>query len=53
MDVLDQPSQVRPGEELNSAALLAYLQATLGQEAGDQTLELAQFPGGYSNLTYL
>ena len=52
MDVLDQASQVRPGEELATAPLTAYLAATLGP-SGDGTLQLRQFPGGYSNLTYL
>lgn len=42
---------VRPGEELNLGALRAYLDAHLpGAQDG---LELAQFPGGHSNLTYL
>jgi aminoglycoside phosphotransferase (APT) family kinase protein len=50
MDVLDQASHVRPGEELAKAPLTAYLRATLG---GDGELQITQFPGGYSNLTYL
>ena len=42
---------VRPGEELNLGALRAYLDARLPGAQGE--LELAQFPGGHSNLTYL
>ena len=35
---------VRPGEELNAGALSAYLGVSV---------EVEQFPGGHSNLTYL
>ena len=42
---------VRPGEELNLGALRAYLNGHLPGAQGE--LELAQFPGGHSNLTYL
>ncbi len=42
---------VRPGEELNLDALRAHLDAHLPGTQGE--LELAQFPGGHSNLTYL
>lgn len=42
---------VRPGEELDVAALAAYLAGRLpGAESG---IHLRQFPGGHSNLTYL
>jgi len=42
----------RPGEELDSAALAAYLAQHLpGGVTGELTVE--QFPGGHSNLTYL
>lgn len=42
---------VRPGEELDVAALSSYL---LGRVPGaGHGLELRQFPGGHSNLTYL
>ena len=44
------PQPVRPGEELPLPALEAYLESRLG-EAGP--LAVRQFPGGYSNLTYL
>ncbi len=42
----DVPNPVRAGEELDLAALTAYL------SIGPITA-VAQFPGGYSNLTYL
>ncbi|HMG33478.1 MAG TPA: phosphotransferase family protein [Blastocatellia bacterium] len=49
---------IRPGEELNLAALENYLREHLaevtGPNKGDQSgIELEQFPGGHSNLTYL
>jgi aminoglycoside phosphotransferase (APT) family kinase protein len=40
----------RAGEELDTAALGAWLDETLG---GHAELEVLQFPGGHSNLTYL
>ncbi len=49
--MIDAPRRVRAGEELDLARLRPYLEAELGLELGD--LEVAQFPGGYSNLTYL
>ncbi|CAN5137870.1 phosphotransferase family protein [soil metagenome] len=46
----DQPVSVRPGEELNLISLNKYL--SLNTSVG--TIEAhRQFPGGYSNLTYL
>lgn len=42
---------VRPGEELNLGALRTHLEGRLPGAQGK--LELAQFPGGHSNLTYL
>jgi aminoglycoside phosphotransferase (APT) family kinase protein len=47
---------VRAGEELDVAALAAYLRDRLpGQSAAHPgaTLVIEQFPGGHSNLTYL
>jgi aminoglycoside phosphotransferase (APT) family kinase protein len=42
---------VRQGEEINVAALAAYLQGKIPDvELG---IEVEQFPGGHSNLTYL
>lgn len=48
---IDQATTVRPGEELNVTALTAYLEATAPQLIPLGTI--SQFPGGYSNLTYL
>jgi len=50
-DFLDQPSAIRPGEELPIRELDEYLKENLpGFGKVDSVL---QFPGGYSNLTYL
>jgi len=47
----DKPTQTRPGEELNLTALQTYLNDTV---SGFGTIDsVSQFPGGYSNLTYL
>ena len=43
---------VRTGEELNTPALAVYLRAQLPGISHD-AIEIAQFPGGHSNLTYL
>jgi aminoglycoside phosphotransferase (APT) family kinase protein len=47
--MIDQPKSVRAGEELNGEHLRQYLTQTLGPQ---EHLEVKQFPGGYSNLTY-
>ncbi|HXG92731.1 MAG TPA: phosphotransferase family protein [Blastocatellia bacterium] len=49
---------VRAGEELDMPALEKYLRERLpdlmpGQSLDDAQIELEQFPGGHSNLTYL
>src|SRR5271155_3368305 len=49
-DFLDQPTGIRPGEELNLAALEPYLRIHFPNESG--ALEIRQFPAGHSNLTY-
>lgn len=49
--LLDPTRPVRPGEELPLDALAAWLRAVLPGSSGPLTVE--QFPGGYSNLTYL
>ncbi len=49
-DLLDQPQTTRPGEELDAGRLKAWLRETLSGLSGP--LEIAQFPKGYSNLTY-
>jgi aminoglycoside phosphotransferase (APT) family kinase protein len=46
----DTPRAVRTGEELDLAALTAFIEKELGAH-GAITVE--QFPGGHSNLTYL
>lgn len=51
MTWIDQPRAVRPGEALDETALADYLARHLPQATGP--LRIAQFPGGYSNLTYL
>ena len=42
---------VRPGEELDTAALARYLRERLG--GANSTVEVEQFPNGHSNLVYL
>ncbi|WP_161880628.1 phosphotransferase family protein [Deinococcus alpinitundrae] len=44
-----ETARIRPGEELNLAALGEVLRPLLG----DVELAVEQFPGGHSNLTYL
>ncbi|MBC8030091.1 MAG: phosphotransferase family protein [Pyrinomonadaceae bacterium] len=47
---------VRVGEELDLAALNRYLREHLAEKApgtGTAKIEIEQFPGGHSNLTYL
>lgn len=48
---IDQAQAVRTGEELPLDALSAYLRAQL--PGFESNLTVAQFPRGYSNLTYL
>ena len=47
----DRPRKVRPGEEIDPAAIRAFLTERLGDDPGEVTID--QFPGGHSNLTYL
>src|SRR5690242_6323839 len=44
-------ASIRPGEELNLAALAEYLRGNLAGTEGGISVE--QFPSGHSNLTYL
>jgi aminoglycoside phosphotransferase (APT) family kinase protein len=44
---------VRKGEELDIAALENYLKPRLEPGDSNASLEVQQFPGGHSNLTYL
>lgn len=48
--VEDQAKPVRAGEELDVAALAAFLDGELGAHG---PVSVEQFPGGHSNLTYL
>jgi aminoglycoside phosphotransferase (APT) family kinase protein len=48
---MPETAPIRPGEELDAAALLSYLRGKLDGVASGLTIE--QFPGGHSNLTYL
>ncbi|MEY4135442.1 MAG: phosphotransferase family protein [Saprospiraceae bacterium] len=49
--MLDEAKQMRPGEALDQDALSAHLALQFG--ATFEIREIRQFPGGYSNLTYL
>jgi len=51
VDLIDQAGPVRPGEELDQAAVEAFVKANLPDIEGPLTVK--QFPSGYSNLTYL
>lgn len=51
LDLVDSPGSVRAGEELDSERLRAYLKTFAPQL--DSPVSVAQFPSGYSNLTYL
>lgn len=48
---MNETTEIRAGEEIDSAKLSAYLRAALGTAADD--LRITQFPAGSSNLTYL
>lgn len=49
--LVDQAQNVREGEELDLNVLREHLRPVLGGKVND--LQIKQFPGGYSNLTYL
>lgn len=51
MTLIDQPTAVRTGEELDLLCLEDYLTRHLANAKGPLVVE--QFPSGYSNLTYL
>lgn len=48
--LMDTPREVRTGEELDAEKLAACIAAHVPGVAG--TVEIAQFPSGFSNLTY-
>ncbi len=50
MEFIDKPQNVREYEQLDKEKLLAYLNQKLKIQANE--LELLQYPGGNSNLTY-
>lgn len=49
--MIDKPTQVRPGEELDIIQLSTYFKAQVADFVSIDSV--AQFPGGFSNLTYL
>jgi aminoglycoside phosphotransferase (APT) family kinase protein len=49
-DLLDHPAEIRPGEELNLAAIELFLRRHFPDEPGN--FQVLQFPSGHSNLTY-
>lgn len=49
--LMDKAGEIRRGEELDLVKLQGYLRPILGEQVG--RLEIRQFPGGFSNLTYL
>lgn len=50
MDFRDKPGSMRPGEEVDSDKLEAFLRPHFPHETG--TFNVLQFPSGHSNLTY-
>jgi aminoglycoside phosphotransferase (APT) family kinase protein len=51
MDFTDQPSDIRSGEELDTAKVEAFIRDAISGLSGKMTIK--QFPRGHSNLTYL
>jgi aminoglycoside phosphotransferase (APT) family kinase protein len=51
MDFTDQPSEIRNGEELDTARVAAFIRDSIPGLSGEMTIK--QFPRGHSNLTYL
>lgn len=50
--MIDQPTHIRAGEELNRETLEAYLRAHVPNAKASDSLQIQQFPSGFSNLTY-
>ena len=48
---IDSPTSIRQGEEIDLIKLNEFVRSAL--EDFERVVEIAQFPGGYSNLTYL
>lgn len=53
VDTTVDTSLVRAGEELDLTRLDNYLRRTLPEFSSASNIEIEQFPGGHSNLTYL
>jgi aminoglycoside phosphotransferase (APT) family kinase protein len=53
MQADEDSTPVRSGEELDLAALDNYLRENLPSQSSGSHIEIKQFPGGHSNLTYL
>lgn len=51
MDYTDKPTEIREGEEMDTASVEAFLKDSVPGLTGK--LEVQQFPTGHSNLTYL
>ena len=51
MDLVDQAAPVRRGEEIDGVAIDQFLATAVPHISGP--LQVKQFPGGFSNLTYL
>lgn len=49
-DLVDKPREIRPGEELDEAKVESFLKANIPGLSGK--IEIRQYPGGHSNLTY-
>ena len=49
-DLLDHPTKIRSGEELDLGKLEPYLRQRFPDDTG--SLQVRQFPSGHSNLTY-
>ena len=51
MEIIDSPVEIRKGEGFNSEKLKDYLKSQI--PGIGETITVKQFPGGFSNLTYL
>jgi len=51
MDFTDKATKIRPGEEIHTGRLEAFLKENISGLRGPLTVQ--QFPSGHSNLTYL
>ena len=49
--LIDQAQAVRPGEAIDTPDFVDFIQEKLSEYPGD--VDILQFPGGFSNLTYL